>query len=232
MDDFNQSSKDGVWGRLEDAVFADVDVQDLKVSAFGGPVFQDDDRVYRGTRLPREYWKILAYVEQGEFKSHAFLLTQNLNPFEALDLDEFRAFQVTPAELEYAYRGCSSRTSCGVRTRIEPGAGRRRPGTPQLASRTSSGDAQSSTSSGGSAVRSRRASPERRVRAECVEAHSELREGLPGRAPDRCVLVVPSAGRSPSWIWKARRMASRAVRNDGFLGVSLRPSTTACQVTR
>ncbi|MDR6417037.1 DNA/RNA non-specific endonuclease [Pseudarthrobacter sulfonivorans] len=100
MDDFNQSSKEGVWGRLEDAVFADVEVQDLKVSAFGGPVFHDDDRVYRETRLPREYWKVLAYVEQGEFKSHAFLLTQNLNPFEAIDFDEFRAFQISTAELE------------------------------------------------------------------------------------------------------------------------------------
>jgi endonuclease G len=100
MDDFNQSSKDGVWGRLEDAVFADVDVQDLKVTAFGGPIFQDNDREYRGVRLPREYWKVLAYVEGGEFKSRAFLLTQNLNPFEALDLDEFRAFQVSTAELE------------------------------------------------------------------------------------------------------------------------------------
>ena len=100
MDDFNQSSKDGVWGRLEDAVFADVDVQDLKVTAFGGPIFQDHDREYRGVRLPREYWKILAYVEGGEFKSRAFLLTQNLNPFEALDLDEFRAFQVSTEELE------------------------------------------------------------------------------------------------------------------------------------
>jgi endonuclease G len=100
MDDFNQSSKDGVWGRLEDAVFADVDVQDLKVSAFGGPVFHDDDRVYRGTRLPREYWKVLAYVERGQVKSHSFLLTQNLNALEAIDFDEFRAFQISIAELE------------------------------------------------------------------------------------------------------------------------------------
>lgn len=100
MDDFNQSSKDGVWGRLEDAVFADVDVQDLRVSAFGGPVFHDDDRVYRDTPLPREYWKVLAYVEQGQFKSHAFLLTQNLNPFEAIDFDEFRAYQISTTELE------------------------------------------------------------------------------------------------------------------------------------
>ncbi|HJW00944.1 MAG TPA: DNA/RNA non-specific endonuclease [Arthrobacter sp.] len=100
MDDFNQSSKAGVWGRLEEAVFDDVDVQDLKISVFGGPVFQDNDREYRGVRMPREYWKILAYMDQGVFKSCAFLLTQNLDPFEALDLDEFRAFQVSTAELE------------------------------------------------------------------------------------------------------------------------------------
>lgn len=100
MDDFNQSSKNGVWGRLEEAVFADVDVQDLKVTALGGPVFQDTDREYRGVRMPREFWKILAYVEDGTLKSSAFLLTQNINPFESLDFDEFRAFQVTTAELE------------------------------------------------------------------------------------------------------------------------------------
>ena len=100
MDDFNQSSKNGVWGRIEDAVFADVDVEDLKVSVFGGPVFQDDDRVYRGTPLPREHWKIIAFVEQGQLKSRAFLLTQNLSQLEALELDEFRVFQVSVAEIE------------------------------------------------------------------------------------------------------------------------------------
>jgi endonuclease G, mitochondrial len=100
MEDFNQSSQNGVWGRLEDAVFADVDVEDLKVSVFGGPVFQDDDRVYRGVPLPREYWKTLAFVEQGQLKSRAFLMTQNLNQIEALELDEFRVFQVAVAEIE------------------------------------------------------------------------------------------------------------------------------------
>ncbi|MGW1786843.1 hypothetical protein ACWCQQ_48500 [Streptomyces sp. NPDC002143] len=33
-------------------------------------------------------------------KGKAFLLTQNLDQLEALDLDEFRLFQVTLAELE------------------------------------------------------------------------------------------------------------------------------------
>jgi endonuclease G len=100
MDDFNQSARDGVWGRLEDAVFADVDVEDLRVSVFGGPVFQDDDREYRGVRLPREYWKVLAFREDGRLKARAFLLTQNLDQLEALELDEFRAFQLSLAQLE------------------------------------------------------------------------------------------------------------------------------------
>lgn len=100
MDDFNQSGKNGIWGRLEEAVFSDVDVQDLKVTAFGGPIFRDNDREYRGVPLPREYWKVLAYLEGGGLRSAAFLLTQNLNPLEALDLNEFRAFQVGISELE------------------------------------------------------------------------------------------------------------------------------------
>jgi endonuclease G len=100
MDDFNQSSRDGVWGQLEDAVFADVDVEDLKVSVFGGPVFHDDDRVYRGTQLPREYWKVLAFREETQLKARAFLLTQNLDQLEALELDEFRVFQTSLPELE------------------------------------------------------------------------------------------------------------------------------------
>ncbi|MFF3877338.1 DNA/RNA non-specific endonuclease [Streptomyces sp. NPDC001978] len=100
MDDFNQSSKNGLWGELEDAVFEDVDVDDLKVSVFGGPVFQDDDRTFRGVKIPREFWKIITFTEQGTLKAKAFLLTQNLDQLEALELDEFRVFQVTLGELE------------------------------------------------------------------------------------------------------------------------------------
>jgi len=100
MDDFNQSAKNGLWGQLEDAVFADVEVDDLKVSVFGGPVFQDDDHTYRGVKIPREFWKVITFVEQSELKTKAFLLTQNLDQLEALDLDEFRVFQVGLDEIE------------------------------------------------------------------------------------------------------------------------------------
>ncbi|MGW5153554.1 DNA/RNA non-specific endonuclease [Rhodococcus koreensis] len=100
MDDFNQSTRDGVWGRLEDAVFADVEVDDLRVSAFGGPVFTDDNREFRRIKIPREYWKVLAFVEHGQLKARGFLLSQNLEQLETLDLDEFRVFQVRLTDIE------------------------------------------------------------------------------------------------------------------------------------
>ncbi|WP_158843526.1 DNA/RNA non-specific endonuclease [Saccharothrix deserti] len=100
MDDFNQSARRGLWGRLEDAVLEDADVDDLKVSVYGGPVFRSDDRVFRGVPLPREYWKVLAFASAGELKARAFVLTQNLDQLESLELDEFRVFQVALGEVE------------------------------------------------------------------------------------------------------------------------------------
>jgi endonuclease G, mitochondrial len=100
MDDFNQSGKGGLWGRLEDAVFDDTDVEDLKVSIFGGPVFRGDDQVFKGVKLPREFWKLIAFVEGRKFKAKAFLLTQNLDQLEVLGLDQFKVYQVGLSEIE------------------------------------------------------------------------------------------------------------------------------------
>lgn len=100
MDDFNQSSRGGLWGRLEDAVFEDTEVENLRVSVFGGPVFRDDDREFRDVLIPREFWKLIAFVENGKLKAKAFLLTQNLDELEALELDRFRVFQVAVSEIE------------------------------------------------------------------------------------------------------------------------------------
>jgi endonuclease G, mitochondrial len=100
MDNFNQSSMGGIWGRLEDAVFEQAEVDNLRVSAFGGPVFRNDDRIFRGVKIPREFFKVLAFVESGKLKASAFILSQSLNQLEALDLNEFKVFQVTLAEVE------------------------------------------------------------------------------------------------------------------------------------
>lgn len=100
MDNFNQSSQGGLWGRLEDAVFDEANVDDLRVSVFGGPVFHDDDRLFRDVKIPREFFKVLAYVEDGELQAKAFLLTQSLDQLELFDLKQFKVFQVMLTEAE------------------------------------------------------------------------------------------------------------------------------------
>jgi hypothetical protein len=43
---------------------------------------------------------MLVFRDRGDLKARAFLLTQNINQLEALELDEFRVFQVSVTELE------------------------------------------------------------------------------------------------------------------------------------
>lgn len=100
MDNFNQAARNGVWGQLEDALFADTEVENLRVSVFGGPVFHTDDRSYRGALIPREFYKVLAYVVDGALRAKAFLMTQNIKPVAVLELDEFKVYQVTLEEVE------------------------------------------------------------------------------------------------------------------------------------
>lgn len=100
MDNFNQSSQGGLWGRLEDAVFEEADVEELRINVFGGPIFHEDDRVFRDVQIPREFFKVIAYMEDGTLKAKAFLLTQSLDQLELLDLKQFKVFQVTLSEVE------------------------------------------------------------------------------------------------------------------------------------
>lgn len=100
MNDFNQSGRDGVWGELEAALFAQVDVTNLRISVVGGPVFRDNDRSYRGHLIPREYFKVIYYVHDGELRAQGFLLTQELADLEVLDFKELAAYQVPLVEIE------------------------------------------------------------------------------------------------------------------------------------
>ncbi|KRF37657.1 DNA/RNA endonuclease [Nocardioides sp. Soil805] len=99
LDSFNQASRWGLWGRLEDALYEAVTVDRLRISVFGGPVLRDDDLEYRGVLVPREFWKLIAWEEAGVLTARAFLLTQDLDPLEAIDLGEFEVYQVPLAML-------------------------------------------------------------------------------------------------------------------------------------
>lgn len=121
---FNQSGRGGVWGEVENSLFEQVEVQDLRVSVVGGAVFGDDDREYRGMQLPSEYYKVVYYVVEGELRAQAFLLAQDLSGLERLAFDEFSTYLVGLEEL-------TARTGLGfapARDDRAPVEGERRPG--------------------------------------------------------------------------------------------------------
>ncbi len=101
--DFNQS--DVTWQGLENYILDNAIAQDFRVSVFTGPVFRDDDWEYRGVKLPRQFWKILVMVKDGELSATAYLLSQEklIRDFrdEAFSDDRLvRTYQVSIGKIE------------------------------------------------------------------------------------------------------------------------------------
>jgi endonuclease G len=101
MDDFNQSKQHGLWGELENAIYEDTQIDDLKISVFGGPIFKATDFPYRDVLVPRSFWKVVAFVENGALKAKAFVLTQDdlEAKLESLGLEQFQVYQVALSAL-------------------------------------------------------------------------------------------------------------------------------------
>lgn len=59
---------------------------------------------FRQVKIPREFWKVIAFEENGVLKARGFLLSQNLHQLEALELDQFRVSQVPLTEIEQRAR--------------------------------------------------------------------------------------------------------------------------------
>lgn len=108
----NQSSRMGLWGLLEKVVLesgATLEQQKTaKISVFNGPIFKDDDPVFRGIQIPMNFFKIVLWLtDNDELKATAFKLSQqglvDDIDFEQLDLDqvaEFKAFQCSIKSLQ------------------------------------------------------------------------------------------------------------------------------------
>lgn len=103
MQGFNQSRIGGVWGRLEDALYEQTEVEALRLSVFGGCVFAADDRIHDGVAIPGSFWKVVAWGEPGaavRLRARAFLMAQDLSGLPTLDLARFRLWQVPLADVE------------------------------------------------------------------------------------------------------------------------------------
>lgn len=93
-DTFNQSRAAGIWGELENALLDSAKAEAQRVNVFAGPVLAADDLPYRGTLVPRSFWKVIAYLSEAQVTARAFVLQQNLDGLEPVTLEDFDVYQV------------------------------------------------------------------------------------------------------------------------------------------
>lgn len=69
-----------IWNGLEDHFLDNGGPRDARLSVFSGCIFDEDDPQYRGARIPRQFWKIVAFVagtDHPELRACGFLLDQS-----------------------------------------------------------------------------------------------------------------------------------------------------------
>ncbi|MCG2592987.1 DNA/RNA non-specific endonuclease [Ramlibacter sp. XY19] len=92
------------WGDLEDIITRHLE-EGNRVSYFAGPIFSVEDKFFnqlkagapagkrkQGMRVPTEFWKIVAWVEDGKLKAAGFVLDQS---------DEIRAHGPITEEIDF-----------------------------------------------------------------------------------------------------------------------------------
>jgi endonuclease G len=91
------------WLELEDYILKNADRFDLKVSVFTGPVFREDDMLYRDEfQIPAEFWKVVVIVkDDNELSATAYLQTQK-NLIEDLKFayGEYKTYQIPVVKIE------------------------------------------------------------------------------------------------------------------------------------
>jgi endonuclease G len=98
------------WAGLEDHYLDHARAADRKITVFTGPVFRDSDPMFESpagerARIPRQFWKIIAYRRGGRLVADGYLLSQrdilrdNMN-LEIFGGDQFETFQVPIGRIE------------------------------------------------------------------------------------------------------------------------------------
>lgn len=100
---YNQSSRQGLWGELEDQVFAQASVAELRLCVQAGPIFGAEDITYRDARIPSAFWKLIGWRDEDDnARLVAFVLSQEdlLSDLKtSLTFEPFHLYQVGIDEL-------------------------------------------------------------------------------------------------------------------------------------
>jgi endonuclease G len=89
------------WLGLEDYILQNARVHGLRICVFTGPVLRDDDMVYRGVKIPKEYWKVIAFRTGDRPSATAYLVSQG-KLIEDLEFvfGRYKTYQVAVAEVQ------------------------------------------------------------------------------------------------------------------------------------
>jgi endonuclease G len=69
----------GIWLGLEDYALDHAREDDMRISVFTGPFLFDDDPVRFGVKIPRSFWKVIAFIhdETGELCATGYTMSQD-----------------------------------------------------------------------------------------------------------------------------------------------------------
>lgn len=98
-DSFNQQ----LWLGLENYLLLNSRAHKLQISVFTGPVFRDDDMIYRKIKIPREYWKVVCLItDNGRPSVTAYKISQADLLKEGLEFvfGEYKTYQVSVSHVE------------------------------------------------------------------------------------------------------------------------------------
>jgi endonuclease G len=89
------------WLGLEDYILQNARVHSLRICVFTGPVLRDDDMVYRGVKIPKEYWKVVAFRTDDRPSATAYMVSQG-KLIEDLEFvfGRYKTYQVAVAEIQ------------------------------------------------------------------------------------------------------------------------------------
>jgi endonuclease G len=93
-----QTFNGDIWLKLEDFALQNARREDLRISVITGPVFTDRDPVRFGTRIPVEFWKVIAFVHEqtGELSATAYTLSQQDQLVREALFDDFEGAEQKP----------------------------------------------------------------------------------------------------------------------------------------
>ncbi|MFN7119456.1 MAG: DNA/RNA non-specific endonuclease, partial [Saprospiraceae bacterium] len=103
--DFNRNAQR--WKGLEDYALKNARKNDLRISVFSGPVFNENDRKAKGIQIPGQFWKIIVMVKpDGELSATGYLVQQDdlIESITERDLgfryEQFKTYQVPLTKIE------------------------------------------------------------------------------------------------------------------------------------